>query len=94
MHLACTSHAHVMRAVHLENVNLANLPGILAYLHHEVVGDACGTGSSAYECSWRKFGITKVNRYVLTMRSTREAFDAWTAPEIHMPHGVGHQFGM
>ena len=89
MHLACTCHA-----VHLENVNLANLPGILAYLHHEVVGDACGTGSSAYECSWRKFGITKVNRYVLTMRSTREAFDAWTAPEIHMPHGVGHQFGM
>lgn len=56
----------------LENVNLANLNGVLWYLHNEVVP----------HCP-RKFGITRVIRYLVTMKNTRPL---WT-------EGRKYQFG-
>lgn len=79
----------------LENVNLANLPGVMAYIHHEVV---CAGGCP------RKFGITRILRYKITSKATEAAFWAcknnpgeceysvspWS--NKYSPQGVGHQF--
>jgi len=53
---------------HLENVNLASLAGVLAYVHHEVI---CNGG-----CPERKFKINHIQRYRVTMKSTWAAYDA------------------
>ena len=53
---------------HLENVNLASLAGVLAYVHHEVI---CNGG-----CPERKFKINHIQRFKVTMRSTWAAYDA------------------
>lgn len=45
------------------NVNMANLPGVLWYLHNEVVG----------HCP-RKFGVIRILRYKITMRATPELY--------------------
>lgn len=53
---------------HMENVNLASLEGVLAYVHHEVI---CNGG-----CPERKFKINHIQRFKVTMRSTWAAYDA------------------
>ena len=53
---------------HMENVNLASLAGVLAYVHHEVI---CNGG-----CPERKFKINHIQRYRVTMKSTWAAYDA------------------
>lgn len=63
---------------HVENVNMANLEGAMLYLHHEVVFGG-----------WRKFGINRIRRYRVTVKSTVDAF-AQTAPGL--PRGVRPQF--
>ena len=65
---------------HLENVNVANLPGVLLYLHYEAGLGGCP----------RKFGITRVMRYNLTTFATQRAFDTW--PDERRKHTYGHQF--
>lgn len=47
-----------------ENVNMGNLPGILWYLHNEVV-----------ERTPRKFGATRVLRYKVTTKATAPLFE-------------------
>ena len=56
----------------LENVNMASIEGVLAYLSQEVVG---------MNGNWadRKFGIDRIRRYRITMKSTTEAFDTTDA---------------
>lgn len=54
-------------SVPAENINLANLEGIMMYLHHEVIWDEKG--------SRRKFGIDRVRRYRVSMKPTRDAFN-------------------
>lgn len=80
----------------LENVNLANLPGVLAYLHHEVV---CNGG-----CPQRKFGIVRVLRFKMTVQATNDAYRScaldpgaceFVRPPFRNGRGagsVGHQF--
>lgn len=70
----------------MENVNLANLPGILTYLQEEVVGEC-----SRQHCGKMKFGITRVGRYRITMYSTQEAYHAYDVNHV-LPPGAGHQF--
>lgn len=48
----------------LENANLANIAGSLWYLHNEVV----------ISCP-RKFDITRVKRYLITMKGTKALFE-------------------
>lgn len=81
---------------HLENVNLANMPGVMTYLHHEVV---CNGG-----CPTRKFKITRIQRFKITSQATQAAFTACRvdpgqcehsmAPfsRLGQPNGTGHQF--
>lgn len=45
----------------LENVNIADLPGVLWYLHHEVI-----------PATPRKYHIDRIRRYKLTLRTTQE----------------------
>jgi len=54
-----------------ENVNAADLAGLMWYLHNEVVASVP-----------RKFGITRILRYKITMQNTQELYDA-----------AGKQFG-
>ena len=71
---------------HLENANLASLEGVLAYLSQEVVGQ---------DGKWseRKFGIDRIKRYRITMKSTREAFRTREAGwPSSLPAGVRPQF--
>ena len=57
----------------LENVNLANLPGVLLYFHHEIFMDCDrdADGKVVYPVR-HKFGITRFLRFKITMKSTRE----------------------
>mmetsp|Transcript_75952 Transcript_75952/g.170289 ORF Transcript_75952/g.170289 Transcript_75952/m.170289 type:complete len:375 (+) Transcript_75952:47-1171(+) len=48
----------------LENVNAADLPGVMWYLHNEVVASVP-----------RKFNVTRILRYIVTMKSTQKLFD-------------------
>jgi len=48
----------------LENVNAADLAGVMLYLHREVVGTTP-----------RKFGIDRIRRYRVTVRNTQELFN-------------------
>lgn len=50
----------------LENVNVADLAGVMTYLHDEVVPWA--------ERGFRKHNITRITRYKITMKTTREFF--------------------
>ena len=59
---------------HLESVNLGNLQGVLAYLHHEVTEySRCwpdrGPGI------WRKFGIDRITRWNVTSVCTQQSYD-------------------
>ena len=90
---------------HLENVNLANLPGVLLYFHHEIYMAFEGDD---FTNRHHKFGISRFLRFKITMKSTREAFDACLDPRYAAEdryHGlcdtenaawrdgrVGHQF--
>ena len=65
----------------MENVNLANLEGVVMYLHHEVIW---GDGNT------RKFNIDRINRYRIAMKSTRAAFNAPGGPG--WPQDVRPQF--
>ena len=65
----------------MENVNLANLEGVVMYLHHEVIW---GSGNT------RKFGIDRINRYRIAMKSTKAAFNAAGGPG--WPRDVRPQF--
>ena len=65
---------------HLENVNVANLPGVLLYLHYEAGLGGCP----------RKFGITRILRFNLTTYATQAAYDTW--PDERRKHKYGHQF--
>mmetsp|Transcript_84101 Transcript_84101/g.243093 ORF Transcript_84101/g.243093 Transcript_84101/m.243093 type:complete len:690 (+) Transcript_84101:84-2153(+) len=49
-----------------ENVNAADLAGVMAYLHNEVIGAVP-----------RKFGITRILRYKITMQNTQAFYDAF-----------------
>mmetsp|Transcript_139816 Transcript_139816/g.446088 ORF Transcript_139816/g.446088 Transcript_139816/m.446088 type:complete len:378 (+) Transcript_139816:64-1197(+) len=49
----------------LENVNVADLPGVMWYLHNEVIGSAP-----------RKFFITRILRYKITMRSDDRLYES------------------
>ena len=54
---------------HLESVDLGNLPGVLTYLHHEVVQySRCWPNEGPG--IWRKFGIDRVTRYNVTSMCT------------------------
>ena len=61
------------------NVNMANLAGVLWYLHSEVVG----------HCP-RKFGITRILRYKITMMPTKELLQTKKvfAPLCHFDSGA------
>ena len=88
-------------------MNLANLPGVLLYFHHEIFMDfdRDADGKVVYPVR-HKFGITRFLRFKITMKSTREAFDACLdpkyaaeAPGLCQTEGkrwrdgkVGHQF--
>eukprot|EP00437_Effrenium_voratum_P017318 CAMPEP_0181457518 /NCGR_PEP_ID=MMETSP1110-20121109/31827_1 /TAXON_ID=174948 /ORGANISM="Symbiodinium sp., Strain CCMP421" /LENGTH=348 /DNA_ID=CAMNT_0023581961 /DNA_START=57 /DNA_END=1101 /DNA_ORIENTATION=+ len=56
------------------NVNMANLPGVMWYLHSEVVG----------HCP-RKFGIVRILRYKITMKPTPE-LERTGHPFAHLCH--------
>ncbi|CAE7680253.1 unnamed protein product [Symbiodinium sp. CCMP2592] len=58
----------------LQNVNMANLPGVMWYLHSEVVG----------HCP-RKFGIVRILRYKITMKPTPE-LERTGHPFAHLCH--------
>lgn len=49
----------------LQNVNAANLPGVMWYLHNEIV-----------VTTPRKYGVTRVLRFKITMKNTQELFNA------------------
>ena len=67
-----------------ENVNVGNIEGVMLYLHNEVLQKSDGTSS------WRKFGITKIKRYKITMKSTQAAYNQDGGPGL--PQGVKPQF--
>jgi len=48
----------------LENVNAGDLPGVMYYLHNEILGAAP-----------RKYNITRILRYKITMKPTQEVFE-------------------
>jgi len=50
----------------LENVNVADLPGVMWYLHNEIVPTRAADS--------RKYNITRILRYKLTMKTTWEFF--------------------
>lgn len=64
-----------------ENVNLANLEGILMYLQHEVTD---GKG-------YRKFNIDRIRRYRISMKPTKEAFQM-TGTGTNWPRQVRPQY--
>jgi len=49
----------------LENVNAADLPGVMYYLHNEVLGGQP-----------RKYNTTRILRYKVTVKPTKEVFDS------------------
>lgn len=59
----------------------------------QVMGGGCSADRDSYDryaCSWRKFGITKINRYRVTIKATDTAFRSWD-PDLP-PDIPGHQF--
>ena len=69
----------------IENVNLANLEGVLMYLNHEVIRN------DGKDASGRKFGIDRIRRYRIAMKSTQQAF-AQTGDNPLYPRDVRPQF--
>ena len=63
---------------------MANLPGVLAYLHHEVV---CGSG-----CPQRKFHIERILRYRVTVQ-VRDS-DAGTVASTRWPCHMGRDWAL
>ena len=65
-----------------ENVNLANLQGVLGYLHHEVLGY---TRCNKYTgITTQVYGIDRIRRYNITMFNTPAVAPAHTEP--HASH--------
>jgi len=64
------------------NVNVANLAGVMWYLHHEVV-----------ITSPRKFGIAKIARYKIKMRPPKPLFDAGMKFGVRFAFDIGRCTG-
>eukprot|EP00929_Paragymnodinium_shiwhaense_P045625 TRINITY_DN23283_c0_g1_i1.p1 TRINITY_DN23283_c0_g1~~TRINITY_DN23283_c0_g1_i1.p1 ORF type:complete len:532 (+),score=92.06 TRINITY_DN23283_c0_g1_i1:83-1597(+) len=56
------------------NTNMANLGGVLWYLHNEVV-NRCDSGRGRGEWGYRRFKITRIIRYRVTYRPTSELYN-------------------
>ena len=68
----------------IENVNLANLEGIMMYLQHEVISQD-GKGS------YRKFNIDRIRRYRISMKSTTQVLSL-KPTDVNWPTGVKPQY--
>lgn len=56
------------------SANMANAPGVLRYVHNEIIGKDVTPSVVPPECE-RKFGIDRIIRYKVTMKNTQEVYN-------------------